>query len=156
MSMLLRLRVLLSGLWAGMLLTIGGMAAPTLFTLLERASAGRVAQRYFFLESRASLVLVAALILIERMLARRAMQQSLEAGARAAASSSLLSINLGLLLLALGCTIVGYDVLQPMMEVARAGGGGASFAALHGFSAGLFLLKTVLVLVLAWRASSRT
>ena len=54
---------------------------------------------------------------------------------------------------ALFCTLLGHHALQPMLEAARDGQGRWSFAALHGASAALFGLKTVLVAALAWRAS---
>ena len=40
-----------------------------------------------------------------------------------------------------------------MMAAARAGQGGLSFGALHAVSGGLFVLKGLLVLALAWRLS---
>jgi hypothetical protein len=44
--------------------------------------------------------------------------------------------------------------VQPMMAAARAGQGTVSFMTLHAISAGLFVLKGLLVLALAWRLSS--
>ena len=40
-----------------------------------------------------------------------------------------------------------------MMEAARAGQGPVSFGTLHAVSGGLFVLKGLLVLALAWRLS---
>ena len=62
------------------------------------------------------------------------------------------------MLLVLGtlfCTVAGYYALQPMMAQARAGQGAWSFGALHAASLGLFALKALLVLVLAWRLTRR-
>lgn len=139
---LLRLRAMLSGLWAGMLVTLGAVAAPTLFALLDRSTAGRVAGRYFFIESRASILLAVAIIVIERV---RVRGQLPEGRVRQ------FSAELMLTLVALLCTIVGYDVLHPMMEAARAGQGGTTFGLLHGLSSSLFAIKGALVLALLWR-----
>jgi hypothetical protein len=61
---------------------------------------------------------------------------------------------MGLALGTLACTVLGYYVLQPMMELARQGQGALSFGQLHGLSFGLFGLKILLVLVMAWRVGS--
>jgi hypothetical protein len=66
-----------------------------------------------------------------------------------------LSADMLLVLGALFCTVFGYFALQPMMAPARAGEGPLSFAALHGISSALFVLKAVLVAVLAWRLAPR-
>ena len=139
-----RLRRVLPGVWAGLMLALGAVAAPSLFALLERADAGRVAGRLFTVEAQLSLVLCVVLGLLER---RRAALRA-EAGAGSRISAELL-----LVLGALFCTVLGHFALQPMMEAARAGQGGWSFGALHGASSGLFLLKGLLVATLAWRAT---
>ena len=141
--MLLRLRALLASAWAGMLLTIGGLAAPTLFALLDRAAAGRVAGRYFFLEARASILLALAVIVIERMRVRRPLP---------GAAARQFSVELMLALGALFCTLIGFEALQPLMEQARAGTGRWSFATLHAVSSSFFAIKLVLVGALAWRS----
>ncbi len=51
-------------------------------------------------------------------------------------------------------TILGQDLVQPLMAQARAGQGALSFAVLHSISSGLFLLKMLCVLVLALRLSA--
>lgn len=139
-----RLRRVLPGLWAGLMLALGAVAAPSLFALLERSQAGLVAGRLFKVEAQLSLVLCIALGLLER---RRAALR-VEAGAGTCVSADLL-----LVLGALFCTVLGHFALQPMMEAARAGQGRWSFGALHGLSSALFLLKGLLVATLAWRAS---
>lgn len=139
-----RLRRVLPGLWAGLMLALGAVAAPSLFALLERSQAGLVAGRLFKVEAQLSLVLCIALGLLER---RRAALR-VEAGAGTRVSAELL-----LVLGALFCTVLGHFALQPMMEAARAGQGRWSFGALHGLSSALFLLKGLLVATLAWRAS---
>ncbi len=135
-----RLGRLVPALWLGVLLSVGLLAAPALFALLERPAAGRVAARLFSLEAQASLLLGVALALIER---RRAV----------AGGGPQLSAELLLVLGAVFCTVLGHFALQPMMQAARAGEGRWSFAALHGASTALFATKTLFVAALAWRAS---
>ncbi|WP_292450871.1 DUF4149 domain-containing protein [Methylibium sp.] len=139
-----RLRRLLPALWLGVLLAIALIAAPSLFALLERAAAGRVAGRLFAVEAQLSLALCIALGLIERQRA------SLRA---AAAQGSRISAELLLVLGALFCTVFGQFALQPMMEAARAGQGRWSFGALHAVSIGFYGFKTLLVAALAWRGA---
>ena len=140
-----RLAGLLPGLWLGLLLAIALIAAPSLFALLERADAGRVAGRLFALEAQTSLVLAVLLVIVERArAARRA-----EAG-----GGSRLSPELLLVLGALFCTVLGHYALEPMIAAARAGSGRWSFAALHGAATGFYALKTLLVAALAWRSAA--
>lgn len=144
--MLQRLRILLPALWAGVLLCIALIAAPAGFATLPSADAGRVAGRMFMVEAYLSLALALLLFLLERGRAR---------SAAAAGRGSALSVELGLLLGVLFCTVAGYFAVQPMMQAARAGQGSVSFATLHMVSAGCFGLKALLVLALAWRAAAR-
>jgi hypothetical protein len=144
------LRAVLAALWAGGLLTIATIAAPTLFQLLDRGTAGKVAGRYFFVEAKASLIFVAVLLLIERADVRGGARPKSRAQGRAQ-----FTVNLGLLLGALLTVIVGYEVLHPMMEAARLGQAGWTFMQLHGASMVLYALRTLLVLVLAWRCSEQ-
>ncbi len=139
-----RLRRLLPGLWLGLLVMLGAIVAPSLFAVLDRPLAGRVAGRLFALEAQASLLLSVVLALLER--ARAAQRTAGSAGSR-------VSVELMLVLAALFCTVLGHYALSPMLEAARAGQGSWSFAALHGLSAGFFGMKAVLVGALAWRAS---
>ncbi len=140
-ALLRRSFVVLTGLWLGMVATLALVAAPAVFALLERAVAGRVAGQMFRAEAHVALALALLLLIIERRLSRRS-----DGGAT-------FSGNLMLVLAALFCTVLGYFALQPMMEAARAGAGRFSFGALHGVSSGLFALKGVLLLVLAWRSA---
>ena len=75
--MLERLRRILPGLWAGVLLGIAAIAAPSLFATLERADAGRVVGRIFGQEAWLSLVLAVLLLAIERGRARSASEAGL-------------------------------------------------------------------------------
>lgn len=142
-----RTRSLLAGLWAGILLCVGAIAAPSLFAVLDRAAAGLAAGRIFTVEAYWSLALAAALVLIERAIAR--------ARADAGEPGSQFSTNLLLVLVALACTVAGHFGIQPLMVQARAGQGAWSFGALHGASTLLFGLKGLAVLVLAWRVGAR-
>lgn len=145
-AVLQRLRKLLAGLWAGLLVGLGAVGAPAGFAVTTVEIAGRAAGRMFAIEAYVSLA-VAMLLLL---LTRRAVPTDPD-------QPPVPSLNTDLLLLlgTLFCTIVGYFVLQPMMVAARAGEGNLSFGALHGLSAGFFALKGLLVLVLAWRLTAR-
>jgi len=139
-----RLRRLLPGLWAGVLLCIAGIATPAPFATLERADAGRVVAHIFLREAWLSLALAVLLLAIERARARRAAEMG---------RGSQFSTEMVLLLGVLFCTVAGYFGLQPLMAAARAGQGGWSFGQLHAASLALFGLKGVLLLVLAWRGA---
>ena len=120
---------------------LGFVAAPSLFALLSRADAGRVAGRLFVVDAHVGLALGVVLLLIARHLAQ----------ADAERGGSRFSIEMILALAALFCTVAGHFGLQPMLEAARAGEGRASFAVLHGAAAVFFLAKLGVVAALAWR-----
>ncbi len=140
-----RLRRLLPALWAGMLLCIAGLATRAPMALLDKADAGRVVGQIFLQEAWLSLALALLLLAMERNRARRAAQRG---------QGSILSAEMLLVLGAAFCTVLGYFVVQPLLVAARAGQGGMTFGQLHAISLGLFGLKTMLVLALAWRAAS--
>lgn len=132
------------GLWAGVLLCIALVATPAPFATLAQADAGRVVARIFAQEAWLSLGLGGLLLMLER---RRAAEAA-EAG-----KGSQFSVEMGLALAALGATVLGHYGLQPMMAAAKAGQPTPlGFGALHGLSFGLFGLKALAVLALAWRA----
>jgi hypothetical protein len=139
-----RVAAVASGLWAGVLLCIAAIAAPSAFATLAPADAGRLVGRMFAQEAYLSLAIAVVLLMVER-------QRSQAAAARRA--GSVFSANILLLLGTLFCTVAGYFAVQPMMEAARAGQGTVSFGMLHAISAGFFALKGLLVLALAWRLS---
>ncbi len=143
--MLGRLAALLASLWLGLVLTLGAVAAPAAFAVLERSLAGRVAGQCFRIEAQLSLGLALLLLLIHRRLASDRAAQ---------AQVSVMSTEILLVLGALFCTVLGYFALQPAMEAARAGQGAWSFGAIHGASSALFALKGMLLLVLAWRGTA--
>jgi hypothetical protein len=139
-----RLRRLLPGLWAGVLLCIATIAAPAAFALLDRPVAGQVVGWFFTREAWLSLVAALVLMAIERQRARSAASAGL---------GSVLSTELLLLLATVFCTVAGYFALQPLMAQARAGQGPLTFGQLHVISVGFFLAKLLCILVLAWRAA---
>jgi hypothetical protein len=141
-----RLAAVLAGLWTGILLCIGAIAAPSAFATLASPDAGRVVERMFMQEAYLSLAMAIVLFVIERQRSRQV---------AAAGAGSVFSANLVLLLGTLFCTVAGYFAVQPMMAAARAGQGTVSFMTLHAVSAGLFVLKGLLVLALAWRLTGR-
>lgn len=130
----------------GVLAAIALLAAPAAFATLERSDAGRFVGRLFAIEAYSSLAAAALLYLFERRFAR-------EAAARG--EGSILSAEMLLVAGALFCTIAGYFGIQPMLDAARAGQAAHSFASLHAASSALFGLKTLLVVVLAWRLGAR-
>lgn len=146
--MFARLQALLAALWGGFLLCIAFVATPSAFAVLERAQAGAFVARVFAIEAQVSLALGLVLLLIERRIARDAVE--------AGGASNQFSARLLLPVVALFCTIAGYYGLQPMMADAKAGHGVASFAALHGASLALFGVKGLAVLALAWISLRRT
>ena len=142
---LLRLSAVAAAVWAGMLICIGAMATPAAFAVLSVPDAGRLAGRIFAQEAYLSVAVALVLFLIERQRSRAAAEAGI---------GSVFSLNIALLFGTLFCTVAGYFAIQPMLEAARAGKGTLSFATLHAISAGLFVLKGLLVLALAWRLSS--
>ncbi len=121
-------RLLLS-LWAGGLVTIGGVVAPMLFaTLADARLAGQIAGDLFRVATVGSLVLCLALMFLERrgQVSRPTRRQLLGRVAPAA-------------LLALSEWGV-----RPLLEAARAAGGSGSFAfgLWHGASALLYAVAT--------------
>ena len=139
-----RLRLLLPGLWAGMLLCLALLATPAPFAALAPADAGRVVARLLAQEAYLSLAFGVLLLGLDRLVARRT--DSVGIGSQ-------FSVGTVLCLGALFCTVAGYFALQPLMAAARAGQGPLSFGQLHALSATFYIVKTGLVLALAWRAT---
>lgn len=131
---------LLPGLWAGLLIGVAALAAPSAFAALPRADAGRFVARLFEQEAWTSLafgavLLAASFVHVERDTTRKI------AGQRA------------LLVVTLVATLLGYFVVQPLMPAARQAAGPFSFAQLHLFSTAMYALKALAVSWLAWRAT---
>lgn len=137
-----RLAAVAAALWAGLILGIGLIAAPSAFAVLQRSVAGAVAGRMFTHEAYVGLVFSALLLWAVRRVAR---------SDAAAGQGSQFSLSLVLVLVALFCTVFGHFGVQPMMAAARAGEGALSFGALHAISAALFGLKGLALVALAWR-----
>ena len=131
----------LAGVWAGAMAGIGFVAAPALFSTLDRADAGRVATRLFEIDAYGGLAFGAALLLL-------ALHRSHDG---AASGASRFNPEMMLSLAALFSIVAGYFALLPMIESARGGTPGPSFAMLHGVASAFFLVKVGVVAVLAWR-----
>lgn len=129
------LRVL-PGLWAGVLLGIALIAAPSAFEVLPRAEAGRFVARVFAQEAWFSVFAAVALLLTVGLDRAQQARQRL------------------LVLTCLACTLLGYFAVQALLPAARAGSGVFSFAQLHLFGTVLYAAKTLAVLALAWRAAA--
>ena len=134
-----RLRRMLPALWAGVLLCIAAIAAPAAFGALSATEAGRVVSRIFVREAWLSLALAALLLRLQ---------------CRQDSNSRPSRTDRALLWGTIGCTLLGYFALQPLMAAARAGGGVIGFGALHLISVVFYGLKTALVSWLAWRAGT--
>ncbi|HEY4065528.1 MAG TPA: DUF4149 domain-containing protein [Burkholderiaceae bacterium] len=140
-----RFAAVVSGLWAGILLCIAAIAAPSAFATLASPDAGRFVARVFMQEAYLSLGVAIVLFVIERQRSRFAAEMG---------TGSVFSANLLILLGTLFCTVAGYFAIQPMMVSARAGQGSVSFMTLHAVSGGLYALKGLLVLALTVRLCS--
>lgn len=132
-----------AGLWAGILLGIGFIGAPAGFASTFPETAGRIAARMFMQEAYLSLGLAVLLLLM----LRRIWQMT-------ETRRSILGADALMLLGVAFCTVLGHFGLQPVMAAARAGQGSLSFGALHGISMSLYAVKTLLLLVLAWRLNA--
>ncbi|MEO7055221.1 MAG: DUF4149 domain-containing protein [Caldimonas sp.] len=140
-----RLAAWLAGLWAGSMAGVGFIAAPALFAVLSQADAGRVASRLFERDAYVGLAAAALLFIVAMQRARLAA----ESGRGSRFSSDML-----LALAALFCVVAGHFALQPMIESARAGGPGLSFAALHVLALMFFAGKLAAATALAWRLTA--
>jgi hypothetical protein len=135
-----RWRRLVPGLWAGWLLCVALLATPAPFATLLPSDAGRVAARMLAQEAYTSLALAVLMLLLHRARARRG-------------EGPQFSLDMGLVLGAVFCTVAGYFAVLPMMASARLGQGPLSFGQLHAVSAAFYIVKAGLVLALAWRAT---
>lgn len=134
-------RALLACAWLGQLLCVALMAAPNAFATLVRPEAGAYVGRLFLLDARVSLVLGVLFLLLEQRRQRQAHDGRVVFGRM-----------LVLPVLAVFLTVLGFDALRPMMELAKSGQGAASFALLHGLSMACFAAKIAVVAALAWAA----
>jgi hypothetical protein len=139
-----RVAAWLAGAWAGLIAAIGFVVAPLLFATLARADAGRVAARLFALDATIGVCVGALLLLLAFQLARQAAERG----------ASRFSTDMLLVLGALFCIIAGHYAIEPMMAARLRGEGGPSFAVLHGVASAFFLVKFLVVAVLAWRLTA--
>lgn len=132
-------RGLVVALWAGLLLTIGALAAPTLFRVLpERALAGLVAGELFRLVTLLSVPAAAAAFLLHDRVRRAPL------GHRAwtLVPAVLLLLN--------------EYALRPVMDATRAAGAVTpAFLAWHAVSAALYAMATLVALALLVRELRR-
>jgi hypothetical protein len=135
----------IAGAWAGLMIGIGGVAAPLLFSTLSRTEAGRVAARLFSLEATIGVCAGALLVLVGLQLGSERAERT---------QGSRFGAELILALGAVACIVAGHYGVQPLIEAARAGQGSVSFAALHGIATAFFALRLVLVAILAWRLAA--
>ncbi|MEK8050368.1 DUF4149 domain-containing protein [Ideonella sp. DXS22W] len=143
-ELMARAQRLLPALWAGALACVGLIATPAPFAMLAVHDAGRVVSRILAQEAWLSLAAGVGVLLLARLRARADAQ---------AGRGSAFSTDMVLALATVFCTVAGYFAIQPLLPAARAGQGPFSFGQLHLASASFFVLKALLVLVLAWRAS---
>ena len=134
----------LAGVWAGLVVGVGFVAAPVVFATLPRGDAGRVAARLFAVDATIGIGFGAVLLVLALQIARR------DAGHGASRFSTEMLLALG----AIFCIVAGHYAIQPMIETAGRGEGGPSFAVLHGVASAFFALKFVAVAVLAWRLAA--
>ena len=135
------LRVL-PGLWAGLLLGVALIAAPSAFAVLPRAAAGHFVGRVFAQEAWISVIAAGGLLLAS------AWRQPAPARQRDG------RVQRVLLATCLVCTLLGYFAVQALLPAARAGSSLFSFAQLHLFSTVLYAVKTLAVLALTWCAAA--
>jgi Domain of unknown function (DUF4149) len=129
-----RLVGMLLALWAGSLVTVCAIAAPSLFTVLsDRQAAGQVAARLFLIEMLIGVIVSAS------FLAAMAMN-------RIVATRSLAI----LVVVAAVAPLMSEVVLGPLMDSARRAGDMARFGALHGVSALLFGVACVASVIALW------
>jgi uncharacterized membrane protein len=139
-----------AGIWLGTLLCVGLLAAPAAFAVLERPVAGRYVGVLFAREAAASLLLGAALLLLQRWQQRLAADVAVVPGVaeqNQPQAGWMLMLPAG----AIFCTVLGYYGLQPWVDQARAGTGPLSFGQLHALSVAFFGVKALLVGTLVWK-----
>lgn len=129
-----RIVAMLLALWAGSLVTVCAIAAPSAFAVLpERQLAGQVAARLFLIETIIGVV-VAAIVLSVYGLGRVPLPRSVA------------------VLIAIGAAapLISHVALSPLMNAARAAGDMVRFGMLHGVSALLFAIACVCSVAALW------
>lgn len=128
-----RIAGMLLALWAGSLVTVCALVAPSLFTVLDRSTAGQLAARFFFAETIIGVVVAVCVLGAQRL------------GGFALPRVTTIAIVIGAL-----APLSSELVLGPMMQSARAAGDMARFGALHGGSAILFVIACASALTAVW------
>nr|WP_284506826.1 DUF4149 domain-containing protein [Caballeronia sp. GAFFF1] len=143
-----RLFRIVSMLWVGSLLTLGLVAAPVLFSMLEPAVAGSVAAQYFRIE--AFVGVVSALVLI--LIGNRFVKSGIADYKRVRWIVAVMLV----------CVLAGYFALQPFMNSLRMAAQAAGtdlasspyarqFGILHGISSAIYLIECLFGIALVWR-----
>jgi hypothetical protein len=129
-----RLIGMLLALWAGSLVTICAIAAPSAFAVLpDRQAAGQVAARLFAIETVIGIVASACFLIafaMQRIVSTRAVAI--------------------LVVVAAVAPLLSEVLLGPLMDSARRAGDMARFGALHGVSALLFGVACVCSVAALW------
>lgn len=138
----------ISMVWVGSLLTLGLVAAPVLFSMLDRTSAGSVAAQLFRIEAIIGVICALALIVI----GNRFVKSGIVDYKRVRWVVAVMLV----------CVLIGYFALQPFMNSLRmaaqeAGTDLASspyakeFGILHGISSAIYLIECLFGIALIWR-----
>lgn len=141
-----KLAVALAGIWLGMQVMAGYVAAPVLFKSLPKLQAGAIAGELFSVVSYTGLVVWASVYFI---------------GQRAASVRNLPSIN-GKLIAVLWLGLAANQFLvTPVIEAHKTQATnwllnltGGSFGMWHGISSLIYMICAILALVLVWRISA--
>lgn len=131
-----RVAIVLAGCWAGSLITVCAVVAPTLFAALDARTAATLAGRFFLIASWLSFAFASATASFIRLHERRLPR----------AEAALIAVTAG-------APLLNEWFLRPGMEAARVAGDTVRFGTYHGASAILFGIACVTALVLAWRLS---
>ena len=129
-------------LWVGSLWTVGYLAAPTLFAVLEdRHLAGEIAGQLFFAETWLSLI--CATFILAPDLIRNFRQAFFRVD------------NMLVILSVVFLAGMQWGV-RPLVDASRLADGstGPNFAMWHGVAAGMYLLASLSALLVLWRSAS--
>ena len=134
--------------WVGSQLTLGYMAAPVLFHMLERSSAGAVAAQLFKVEGYLGVACAVVMLLIANRHVRGGFVEYKRVRSIVAAM--------------LACVLIGYFALQPWMNALRLAAQAEGtdvghsiyatrFGILHGVSSLFYLIESLLGVALVWK-----
>jgi len=149
-----RIRLLIIGLWAGSLLTIGYLVAPTLFLILpDKKLAGTIAGALF--RNEAYLTVFCSLVLIIFFL------PTIEKDGSFRQRKVFFYMVAAMLL----CTVIGYFGIHPFFVTLKessdfAGGMNSvnqtKFNLLHGLASALYFIQSILGVALLFQESSKS